>query len=682
MAKTNLAALKKIKADKGTKTTEQFALDLLRKTADFGNAEQLDKTKVIPSGDPVSEYLPNSVFYWAQSKERSYQTLLIELDKSAKELFNIPAFNQKDNLLDILEDVLARISQLTLNGFAKVRARDASTKWGKQTETLVVLAVKDDYSDEKNTQHVVSFSTVSEQKDSEESLDIFYVREYSEISDPTAKAKQNALLKKRHFDLLNSAKWKDAFVTVKERKSAANLLECCRKETPNNDEIINCCVDLLQNMASGYLRGQHNQTLNRISLPSNHVIGHAAANSLKISPLQGESIRDQKDRLLGYIVYCVDANTSAADIREFMESNNRFHNVLIIYPDTENPTVELWQGKKRLEGKLIKDKTRFSGESKLVSVLTRFFAISSSNIKNPEQLAKDLAYRSRYLKQVASDQLRKESDAESSGDMLKLYSDFRSSLIHTITESEFADAYAQTLTYGLLSARWIMAEDVFEKLDKGDESAADLHFSRRNALDYLPTSSGFLKEFFNEVLKNTPDDGNVAWILGDIADLLDKTNIKDVFGEGDIGTPDADPIIHFYEPFLNAYDSVERQRRGVYYTPLPVVNFIVRNVNQELKTSFGLEDGLADTSTWQEVIKANPQIKLPNGVDEKDLFIKLLDPATGTGTFLVAVIDQIFKNLGSKWIAQGKDASERSKLWNKYVDTHLGLFCIKVRNAP
>jgi len=670
MAKKNLAALKKIKATKGAKTTEQFALDLLRKTAGFGNAEQLDKAKVIPSNDTVSKYLPNRVFFWGQDKNRNYQTLLIELDKTAKELFDIPAFKQKNELLDVLEDILARISQLTLNGFARERSRDASTKWGKQIETLVVLAVKDDKSDEKNTQHVVSFATVNQPKGYEESLDIFYVREFSEISDPTAIAKQNSLLKKRHFDLLNSAKWKDAFVTVKERNSARKLLEDCKKAKPNNDDIVNSCVDLLQNMTSGYLRGQHNQKLKRIKLHSGHEIGRES-NGSKISPLQGEAIRDQKDRLLGYLVYCVNSDTSADDIREFMENHNHFHNVLIIYPDTKNPTIELWQGKKRLEGKLRKDKSHFTGESKLVSVLTRFFAISSSNITNPERLAKELAFRARILKQVAIEQLDEESKDEQSDDMEKLYRDFKAALIHTITKNEFADAYAQTLTYGLLSARWVMAEEVAEKIAKGDKSVDDLHFSRRNAISYLPTSSGFLKQFFEDVLKNTADDGKVAWILGDIADLLDKVHIQYVFGEGDSGDPNLDPIIHFYEPFLDAYDKEERQRRGVYYTPQPVVNFIVRNVDQELKNSFGLKDGLADISTWQQVIENNPQIKRPSGVGEKDLFIKLLDPATGTGTFLVAVIDIIYKNLDKKWTDQNKNDLERKKLWNKYVDNYL-----------
>ena len=670
MAKTNLAALKKIKATKGAKTTEQFALDLLRKTAGFGNAEQLDKAKVIPSNDTVSNYLPNRVFYWGQDENRNYQTLLIELDKTAKELFDIPAFKQKNELLDVLEDILARISQLTLNGFARERARDASTKWGKQIETLVVLAVKDDKSDEKNTQHVVSFATVNQPKGYEESLDIFYVREFSDISDPTAIAKQNSLLKKRHFDLLNSSKWKDAFVTIKERNSARKLLDDCKKAKPNNDDIINSCVDLLQNMTSGYLRGQHNQKLKRIKLHSGHEIGRES-NGSKISPLQGEAIRDQKDRLLGYLVYCVNSDTSADDIREFMENHNHFHNVLIIYPDTKNPTIELWQGKKRLEGKLRKDKSHFTGESKLVSVLTRFFAISSSNITNPEHLAKELAFRAKILKQVAIEQLDEESKDEQSDDMEKLYRDFKTALIHTITKDEFADAYAQTLTYGLLSARWVMAEEVAEKIAKGDKSVDDLHFSRRNAISYLPTSSGFLKQFFEDVLKNTADDGKVAWILGDIADLLDKVHIQYVFGEGDNGDPDADPIIHFYEPFLNAYDSEVKQRRGVYYTPQPVVNFIVRSVDDELKSSFDLEEGFASVATWGNVLKSGLINSIPIGVKTEDCFVKVLDPATGTGTFLVSVIDKIFRNLKEKWNSQGEDEAEQKKLWNNYVDKYL-----------
>ena len=112
--------------------------------------------------------------------------------------------------------------------------------------------------------------------------------------------------------------------------------------------------------------------------------------------------------------------------------------------------------------------------------------------------------------------------------------------------------------------------------------------------------------------------------------------------------------------------------RGVFYTPRPVVSYIVRSVDELLRTEFGLADGLADTTTWGEMANCNKELKIPEGVPPDQAFVQILDPATGTGTFLVEVIDLIYKTLVAKWKAQGHSEQKIEALWNEYVPKH---FC-------
>ena len=135
--------------------------------------------------------------------------------------------------------------------------------------------------------------------------------------------------------------------------------------------------------------------------------------------------------------------------------------------------------------------------------------------------------------------------------------------------------------------------------------------------------------------------------------------------------PQEDPVIHFYELFLKEYDAKKRMQRGVFYTPRPVVSYIVRSVDELLRTEFGLKDGLADTTTWGEMAKRHKDLEIPDGVSPDQDFVQILDPATGTGTFLVEVIDLIHQSLVAKWKAQGYGDKKIEALWNEYVPTHL-----------
>ena len=132
-----------------------------------------------------------------------------------------------------------------------------------------------------------------------------------------------------------------------------------------------------------------------------------------------------------------------------------------------------------------------------------------------------------------------------------------------------------------------------------------------------------------------------------------------------------DPVIHFYEHFLKAYDKKLKVRRGVFYTPQPVVSYIVRSVHELLQTEFGLEDGLASTVTWGEMAQRHTELKIPEGVQETEPFVNILDPATGTATFLVEVIAVIHKTMMEKWKQQGLTEAQRQNAWNNYVPKHL-----------
>ena len=112
-------------------------------------------------------------------------------------------------------------------------------------------------------------------------------------------------------------------------------------------------------------------------------------------------------------------------------------------------------------------------------------------------------------------------------------------------------------------------------------------------------------------------------------------------------------------------------QRGVFYTPRPVVSYIVRSVDKILRSEFDLSDGLADTITWGEMTKSHEDLKIPEGTSPTQAFVQILDPATGTGTFLVEVIDLIHRTMVEKWNAQGHGEKKIQALWNDYVPKHL-----------
>ena len=245
------------------------------------------------------------------------------------------------------------------------------------------------------------------------------------------------------------------------------------------------------------------------------------------------------------------------------------------------------------------------------------------------------------------------------GRITQLMKAFSETLVHDLDADRFADMVAQTVAYGLLSARI-----TDPKQGSGDDLAR--HMRTNPLLRDLMTA--FLE--MSGPQRSTGLDFDELGVA-EVSELLDHANMDAVVRDFGDRNPREDPVIHFYESFLSEYDKRSKVERGVFYTPRPVVSYIVRSVHQILRSEFGLHDGLADVTTWEEMAKRQKGITIPDGVSPNQDFVRILDPATGTGTFLVEAIDVIHGTLVDKWKTQGHRAYEVEALWNEYVPKHL-----------
>jgi predicted helicase len=290
----------------------------------------------------------------------------------------------------------------------------------------------------------------------------------------------------------------------------------------------------------------------------------------------------------------------------------------------------------------------------LENLLHDFIAQKPLTITSPRDLAKRMAGKASLIKDVLSSTLRE--DLESQTELSNQYQAFKENLIHDITPDDFADIYAETIAYGMFAARL-------------HDTTLDT-FTRQEALELLPKSNPFLRSLFSYVAGYDLDD-RIAWIIDDLARVFQACDVHGLMeGFGKL-TGQNDPFLHFYETFLAAYNPSKRKARGVWYTPEPVVNFIVRAVDEVLQTEFGLPDGLADTSkvtidldTGQRKLTKEGKFTKDgkNATIRRDVHrVQILDPATGTGTFLAEVIKQIAPKIQS--VAPG--------MWSQYIEQDL-----------
>ena len=170
--------------------------------------------------------------------------------------------------------------------------------------------------------------------------------------------------------------------------------------------------------------------------------------------------------------------------------------------------------------------------------------------------------------------------------------------------------------------------------------------------------------------------GAIPWLLEQpnrvLTDALRQAiALSESMGPG-IGEPGGDEaLVDSYEHFLSRHDRRSRARRGVYYTPREIVGFLVRGLHEQLRDEFGLADGLADTATWGEMAARHPSLAIPNDARQDDPFVRILDPAAGSGAFLVEAIDVIHAAMVARWKAAGCSRREIARRWNSYVPRHL-----------
>ena len=269
---------------------------------------------------------------------------------------------------------------------------------------------------------------------------------------------------------------------------------------------------------------------------------------------------------------------------------------------------------------------------------------SSRTIRSAKKLAEIMASKARLLRDNSLAAIKENKESE----IYSQYMAFKEVLIREMTEEEFADMYAQTLVYGLFVARYF------------DETLSD--FSRHEACDLLPSTNPLLKKFFGHVA-GTEFDPKIAWMVDSLIEAYKGTNVKELMHK-EFKKKQKDPVLHFYETFLTEYDQGLRKARGVYYTPEPVVSFIVRSVDYILKTKFDLPKGLADTTKVEHEFKAqSTDGRTKDGrkkIKEQIHKVQILDPAVGTGTFLNEVIHEIHKTF------KGQEGR-----WSGYVDKEL-----------
>ncbi|KAB2645916.1 MAG: hypothetical protein DVB27_08665, partial [Verrucomicrobia bacterium] len=357
-------------------------------------------------------------------------------------------------------------------------------------------------------------------------------------------------------------------------------------------------------------------------------------------------------------------------------------------------------------------------------------------VRTSEELATTLAALARRIRSRIRTVLRSE---DGSGEMRKLQRAFQVGLIHDLDDEGFADMFAQTVTYGLFSL-------ACRRTIPGEGTA----FAKDDLSHYF--TSPFLKEMLGVFLGIKSRKGAIDFDelgVSDVTDLLTSpdTHMEVVLADFNNKTRGEDPVIHFYEHFLSAYNKQLKIQRGVFYTPQPVVSYIVRSVHELLQSEFGLADGLASTVTWGEMIERSKRaaptsekgsagfqpapagilpggsaraasgsaaatpvhastgsrqdagtsdqdgrapLKLPPLTDEPgekrtispdEPFVQILDPATGTATFLVEVIEVIYRHLAAKWKTNREALPSFSSFiphppsfeayWNAYIPAHL-----------
>ena len=309
------------------------------------------------------------------------------------------------------------------------------------------------------------------------------------------------------------------------------------------------------------------------------------------------------------------------------------------------PTTSVRIGEVR-DGKVVPLTENFD---QFTGLIKEFCSRTPQTIKSSKKLAEMMADKAKMLAYIIKNSLESDEQSDANSTLKEQMAAFKQILIHDIDAKSFADIYAQTIAYGMFAAR--LHDPTLET------------FSRQEAAERVPKTNPFLRKLFQYIAGYDLDD-RIKWIVDALADVFRASDVAAILKNFGRSTQTYDPIMHFYETFLAEYDPKLRKARGVYYTPEPVVDFIVRAVDDILKTEFDLPNGLSDTSKTKIKVKTTVRDERTSSgfrEEEKEFHkVQILDPATGTGTFLAQVIKQIHKGFEGQ---QG--------IWSNYVEEHL-----------
>ncbi len=341
-----------------------------------------------------------------------------------------------------------------------------------------------------------------------------------------------------------------------------------------------------------------------------------------------------KNELIGWVEVKVPKENLNADKFQvqFTKYKDSLENIIF----TNLREWQLWQweeGESKKTADVLFDLTDIKPASskEFESFLIKFFEGRAYQTRTPKQLALALAKKTRFLSKQVEEALEK---SKSDSDLQKLKSTFEKTLIQDISEHQYANMVAETMAYSLFLA-------ALEHSKNGNGTVLTL----TNAIDYLPTNVPILADLYSLIKKVAGTIPTIYEATRLLVDQLNASDIDRIHQKLVEHKPGEDPVIQFYEPFLKEYDPKEREARGVYYTPKPVVDYIVKSVDWLLRNKFGKVKGLADES------------------------VHLLDPATGTGTFLMSAIQEIHANVRKENSALGDEMVKRE--FNKIVLSHI-----------
>ena len=373
-----------------------------------------------------------------------------------------------------------------------------------------------------------------------------------------------------------------------------------------------------------------------------------------------------------------------------------------------------------------------NGARGVTELLRAFLDTQAPTVGTAQELARRMAGSARLIRDTIRAAFAAEEPEDAIASPLHAqYDGFKRVLLHDLTPEQFADMYAQTICYGLFSARCNVphpptpspvtergskiapeahyptpsnlghvpeeslgggASSPSPNLERGLEGevsspspnlrrgpgsephspspslerglGGEVAFTREHAAYLLPKTNPFLREMFHNIA-GLGLDPRLVWVVDDLAELLNRADITAILEDFGRRTRREDPVVHFYETFLAAYDPTMREARGVYYTPEPVVSYIVHSVDHLLRQAFGCPDGLADTSAVR-VTNRDPYVTVRGTRRVRKTAesprVLILDPACGTGTFLHAVVDRIHERMVERGQAGG---------WSSYVRDHL-----------